>query len=155
MSKVEDRIRELGYELPACPTPVGAYVPAQPADNGLLFVSGQTPIQDGKVVYVGKVGDTVTVEDGYKAARICMLRLLAQVKYILGDLDRVEKIIKVNGYVNCAPDFGQQPQVINGASELLEQIFGQGGKHARAAVGVASLPDQSAVEVEMIIQYKQ
>ncbi len=154
MSKVEEKVKEMGYEIPECPAPAGAYAPAVETKDGLLFVSGQTAIVDGKQKYVGRVGAEVSVEEAYDAAKICALRLLAQVKYVIGDLDRVERIVKVNGYVNAVPGFGQQPKVINGTSEFLEAVFGEKGKHARAAIGVGSLPDNAPVEVEMILAYK-
>lgn len=154
MGIVEEKIRSMGYEVPQCPEPVGAYVPATGVKEGILFVSGQTAIVDGKPKYVGKVGKEISVDEAYDAARISALRLLAEVKCVIGDLDRIKKILKVNGYVNAIPEFTQQPKVINGTSEFLEIVFGEKGKHARAAIGVASLPDNAPVEVEMIIQYE-
>ena len=153
MSKIEAKVKELGYEIPECPAPAGAYVPAAEVRDGLLFVSGQTAIVEGKQEYIGRVGAEVTVEEAYDAARICALRLLAQVKCVIGDLDRVERIVKVNGYVNAVEGFGQQPKVINGTSEFLEAVFQEKGRHARAAVGVGSLPDNAPVEVEMVLAY--
>jgi enamine deaminase RidA (YjgF/YER057c/UK114 family) len=153
MSIYEQKLKDMGLALPQCPKPVAAYVPAVEVD-GLVFVSGQTPIEDGKIVYQGKLGDSVTVEQGYEAAKICALRLLSQLKAVVGDLDRVERIVKVNGYVNSVGAFGDQPFVINGASELFEQVFGEKGKHARAAIGVSTLPGDAAVEVEMVVKVK-
>lgn len=146
---VEEKLRELGLELPLCPTPVGAYVPAVQV-AGFVYASGQTPVVDGKLVCRGKVGEEITVEEAYDAARICALRCLAEVKSVVGSLDRVKRIVKVTGFVNSGPGFAHQPKVINGASELLEFIFGERGKHARVAIGVANLPDNAAVEVELI-----
>lgn len=154
MGAVEQRLAELGLALPECPAPAGAYVPAREANDGILYVSGQTAQKDGKPMYVGIVGKNVSVEEAYQAARYSALRLLAQVKAVIGDLDRVEKILKVTGFVNAVPGFGQQPKVINGASDLLIEVFGDAGRHARAAIGVGSLPDNCPVEVEMILQYK-
>lgn len=154
MGKIENRIRELGYELPECPTPVAAYVPAAAADDHLIFASGQTAVVDGKEKYIGIVGKDITVEEAYDAAQIAALRLLAEVKSVIGDLDRIERIVKVNGYVNAVPGFGDQPKVINGASEFFEAVFQEKGKHARAAIGVGSLPSNAPVEVEMIVAYK-
>lgn len=153
MSQVEEKIRELGYTLPECPTPVGAYVPAVRLENGLIYVSGQTAIENGKPLYVGRVGEEISVEQAYDAARVCALRMLSEVKYAIDDLDRITQVVKVNGYVNAVAGFAQQPKVINGASELLEAVFGEKGRHARAAVGAGSLPDNAPVEVEMILAY--
>lgn len=146
---VEEKLKSLGLELPPCPRPVGAYVPAAEA-SGFVFASGQTPIVANKLMYRGKVGSEVTIEQGYEAAKIAALRCLAELKSAVGNLDRVERIVKVTGYVNSAPGFGGQPKVVNGASELIEKVFGEKGKHARAAIGVAELPDSAAVEVELI-----
>jgi len=155
MSIIENRIQKLGYVIPDCPAPVGAYVPAVEVEGGLLYVSGQTAIVDGKQKYVGTVGKNVTPQEAYDAARICAIRLLSEVKYAIGDLDRIEKIVKVNGYVNAIHGFEQHPKVINGASDFLELIFQEKGKHARVAIGVASLPDNASVEVEMVVLYKK
>ncbi len=153
MSNIEERMKELGLELPECPKPVGAYVPAVATENGIIYISGQTPVVKGKLLYKGKVGKEVSKQEAYEAAKICALRLIAQLKYAVGDLDRVVRILKVNGYVNSEGDFGEQPCVINGASELLEAVFQDMGKHARAAVGVSTLPGDAPVEVEMVASY--
>ncbi|MFZ5924594.1 MAG: RidA family protein [Bacillota bacterium] len=149
VSVVEERLERLGLKLPPCPEPVAAYVPAVQA-SGFVFVSGQTPIIDDKPVYCGKVGAELSVEEGYEAAKICALRCLAELKSVIGNLDRVERIVKVTGYVNSAPGLGDQPKVVNGASELLEKVFGEKGKHSRAAIGVAELPGGGSVEIELI-----
>ena len=150
--KVEQRLTELGVELPSAPAPIANYVRYVQVGN-LLFVSGHGPSRDGKMVWVGKVGRDLTPEEGYQAARLVMLNCLASVKEALGDLDRVKKIVKLLGMVNAVPDFGDQPKVINGASDLLVEIFGeQIGKHARSAVGMGSLPAQITVEIEMIVE---
>jgi len=151
MGSIEKRIEELGYAIPECPVPAGAYVPAVKVTGGLVYASGQTAIVNGRQKYVGTVGKDISLEEAYDAAKICALRLLAEIKYVVGDLDRIEKIVKVNGYVNAIPGFVQQPKVVNGASEFLELVFGEKGKHARAAVGVYSLPDNAPVEVEMVV----
>lgn len=148
---VEDKIRELGFELPECPKPVAAYVPAVKAGE-FVYASGQTAIVDGKPVYPGKLGAGVSIEQGYEAARICALRCLAEIKSVIGDLDKVKQIVKVTGYVASGPGFGDQPKVVNGASELLRQIFGTKGEHSRSAIGVAELPGGACVEVEIIAQ---
>lgn len=151
--EVEARLRELGLSLPKPPQPVGSYLPAQRAGE-LLFLSGTTCYVNGHLLYKGRVGAELTVEEGYAAARQTMLNLLSVVKVTLGDLDRVERVVKVNGYVNSTPDFDNQPAVINGASELLEAVFGPRGKHARTSVGVSDLPGHIPVEIEMIVQIK-
>lgn len=149
--RVEERIQELGFQLPPAPTPAGAYVPGVLTGN-LCFVSGQTGTVDGELVYRGKLGKEVTIEDGYKSAQIAVLNCLAEAKSVLGDLDRIKRIVKVTGFVASAPGFDQQPKVINGASELLLRVFEDGGKHARSAVGVAELPFGAPVEVELILE---
>jgi enamine deaminase RidA (YjgF/YER057c/UK114 family) len=150
---VENRIKELGIELPEPPEPLGAYVPAVVADP-LVFISGEKASVGGKLKFKGKVGGELSVEGGYEAARICGINCLACLKWAIGDLDRVERIVKVVGYVNSAPGFNQQPKVVNGASELLLKAFGEQGQHARVAVGVNELPDDSPVEVAMIARLK-
>ena len=149
----EERLKELGIVLPPPNAPVAVYVPGVIAGS-FLFTAGQTPRRDGKPAYTGKLGAELSVEEGKAAARLCALSCLAIIREMAGSLDRVERIVKVNGYVNAAPDFTGHPQVINGASELLEQVFGEAGKHARAATGCASLPGNAACEVEMIVQLK-
>ncbi|HHY46422.1 MAG TPA: RidA family protein [Firmicutes bacterium] len=151
MDAVEARLKELGLELPECPTPVAAYVPAVKAGE-FVYASGQTAIVDGKPVHPGKLGADVSIEQGYEAAKICALRCLAEVKSVIGSLDRVKRIVKVTGYVASAPGFGDQPKVVNGASELFRAVFGPKGEHARAAIGVAELPGGACVEVEIIAQ---
>jgi enamine deaminase RidA (YjgF/YER057c/UK114 family) len=149
---IESKLKELGLSLPDPPKPVGAYLPCQRSGN-LLFLSGTTCyIENGQLLFTGRVGKELNIEQGYQAARQTMLNLLSVIKAELGDLDRVERIIKLNGYVNSAPDFDKQPAVINGASELLEQIFGPRGKHARTSIGVSDLPGHIPVEIEMVVQ---
>lgn len=149
-SRVEARLKELGLTLPSPPRPVAAYVPSIRTGN-LVFVSGQLPLKDG-VLVKGRVGQDLSVEEGYEAARLCVLNALAQVKAELGSLDRVERVVKLVGWVSSAPDFDQQPKVINGASELLEAIFGEKGRHARSAVSAHILPLGAAVEIELIVE---
>lgn len=153
MPSPEERLKELGIELPKPPKPLAAYVPAVRAGD-LVFISGQAPMRDGKPVYTGRVGADLTLEEGYEAARLVMINALAVLKEEIGSLDNVERIVKVLGWVNSAPDFTQQPQVINGASELLEQVFGERGRHARSAVSAHTLPFNITVEIEMIVQVK-
>ncbi len=146
------RISELGIVLPQVATPAGAYVPAVVSGN-LVFTAGQIPLVDGKLAATGKVGKDLTAEQAREIARICALNAVAAVKSVIGDLDRVKKVVKVVGFVSSDPSFSQQPAVVNGASELLEQIFGEKGIHARSAVGVAVLPLDAPVEVELIVEF--
>lgn len=146
------RISELGIVLPQVATPAGAYVPAVVSGN-LVFTAGQIPLVDGKLAATGKVGKDLTAEQAKDIARICALNAVAAVKSVIGDLDRVKKVVKVVGFVSSDPSFSQQPAVVNGASELLEQIFGEKGIHARSAVGVAVLPLDAPVEVELIVEF--
>ncbi len=151
MSRPEDRLAELGLTLPDVPAPVAAYTPAVRTGD-LVFTSGQVPTVDGKVVATGKVGAEVDAADAQEYARICALNALAAVKALVGDLDKVRRVVKVVGFVASAPDFTGQPGVINGASELLNQVFGDAGVHARSAVGVAALPLDVPVEVEILVE---
>ena len=148
---VHDRLRELGIELPKLPPPVAAYVPAM-IGRGLVFASGQTPTVEGKLVYMGKVGREVSREDAYAAARLAALNCVAELALVLGDLGQVRRILKLTGYVASAPGFGEQPAVVNGASELLLELWGENGRHARAAIGVSELPFDAPVEVELIAE---
>jgi len=145
------KLKQLGIEIPPAPAPAANYVPAV-QEGKLIFVAGQVPRgADGTLKFVGKVGKELSNQRGYQAARLCALNCLAQVQALAGGLDQVKRVVEVSGFVNCPPEFTNQPQVINGASDLLVQIFGDKGKHARAAVGVGSLPSGVAVEVEMIV----
>lgn len=147
------KLAELGIELPEVATPAGAYVPAIISGN-LVFTAGQIPLVDGKLMATGKLGQEIDTDHGREIARRCALNAVAAVKSVLGNLDRVTKVVKVVGFVASDPSFTAQPQVINGASELLEQIFGQAGIHARSAVGVAVLPLGAPVEVELIVEFE-
>ncbi|MFZ5642448.1 MAG: RidA family protein [Bacillota bacterium] len=149
----EEKLKEMGIALPVVPKPVAAYVPAVMTDK-LVYTSGQIPFVEGELKYKGKVGGELTDKEGYEAARICAINCLSAVKSLAGSLDNIEKIVKVTGFVSSAPGFNGQPGVINGASELLGEIFGEAGKHARSAVGVSELPLNAAVEVEMIVLLK-
>jgi enamine deaminase RidA (YjgF/YER057c/UK114 family) len=146
---IEHRLMHLGITLPAPAAPVAAYVPTVEV-NGMLFVSGQLPFKDGHVM-VGRLGDDVTLETGREAARACAIMLLAQIKAALGDLERVERIVKLNIFVNSDARFTDQPKVGDGASTLMVEIFGDAGRHARAAVGVPALPLGAAVEIDAIV----
>ena len=149
---IDARLSELGIELPPANVPAGNYVPYVQTGN-LLFVSGQIPMVDGKPGFIGRLGAEIEVEEGAKAARTCALAILSQVKAALGgDLDRVKRVVKLTGFVAATPDFTGQPTVVNGASDLMVEIFGDAGRHARAAVGMSSLPAGVAVEVEAILE---
>lgn len=149
--QVEAKIRELGFELPTPTAPVANYVPAV-RSGSLVFLSGHGPRRPDGTLVKGKVGAELTLEQGYEAARWVALELLGSLQAEVGDLDRVRRIVKVLGLVNCTPDFGDQPKVINGASDFLVQVFGDRGRHARSAVGTHALPSQIAVEIEMIVE---
>lgn len=150
---IENRIKELNIELPPCPAPAAVYVPAV-IDNNTIYVAGQTPKDGDKLLYKGKVGRDLSIEDGQKAARVCAIRAISAVKEIVKDLDNVERILKITGYVNCCEDFEKHSQVIDGASLLMEELFGEKGRHARVAVGCNSLPGSAAVEIEMVVKVK-
>ncbi|MFQ8431090.1 RidA family protein [Amaricoccus sp. W119] len=150
-SSIDARLAELGITLPDAPAPAANYVPYTRAGD-LIYISGQVS-RDGNGFILGKLGADIGPDEGYRAARACALALIAQLRAACdGDLDRVVEVIKLNGYVNAAPDFTDHPKVMNGASDLLAEVFGDRGRHARAAVGVASLPSGVAVEVEGIFQ---
>lgn len=151
MSAVEDRLAELGLTLPGVVAPLAAYVPAL-RSGSYVFTSGQLPMVDGKLPLTGKVGAEVSAEDAKELARTCALNGLAAVKSVIGDLDRIKRVVKVTGFVASAPDFTGQPGVINGASELLGEVLGPKGVHARSAVGVAVLPLDAPVEVDFQIE---
>ena len=151
MGKIEERLIELGIEIPAAPKPVAAYIPAKKSGN-LVFTAGQLPMVNGELVLKGLLGQDVEIEDANKAARICALNALAAIKAVIGDLDQVKQVVRVVGYVASIPTFTQQPAVVNGASELLVEIFGEAGKHARSAVGMAVLPLNASVEIELTVE---
>ena len=150
---IKEKLRDLGLTLPVAAAPVAAYVPAVRSGN-LVFTAGQLPIVDGKVVITGKVGAEVTPEQAKEMAQICALNALAAIS-LVADIDQIERVVRVGGFVNGVPGFVAIPQVINGASELLIKLFGEvNGKHARTAIGVAELPLNAPVEVEMVVQLK-
>jgi len=151
---IEKKIEELGLILPEPPQPLAAYVPALLAGD-LVFTAGQIPVSKGHLKYTGKLGADVTLEEGKKAAEICALNCLSAVKGVIGELKRIEQVIKLSVFVNSADGFTDQPAVANGASELMEKIFGQNGMHARSAVGVNELPKNASVEIEMIVKIKK
>jgi enamine deaminase RidA (YjgF/YER057c/UK114 family) len=154
MTEIETHLKELGWALPDPPTPVGAYLLSRQTGD-LLFLSGTTCYVPGGILYKGRLGAELDVQQGYAAARQTMLNLLGVVKAVLGDLDRVECVVKLNGYVNSTPDFVRQPEVINGASDLLVQLYGERGKHARTSIGVNILPNNIPVEIEMVVQVRR
>lgn len=148
----DDKIKELGLQLPPASKPIANYVKYVRTGN-LIFLAGHGPTKADGTNITGKVGKDLTIEQGYEAAKITALSLIATLKDALaGDLSKVKRIVKVNGYVNCLPDFTEQPKVINGCSDLLVQIFGEKGKHARAAMGMVALPMNIAVEIEMVVE---
>ena len=152
MSKVEQRLSELGLTLPEVATPAGSYLPAMISGN-LVFTAGQIPVIEGKLMATGKLGAEITVEYGAEIAQRCALNALAAVKSVIGDLDRVKQVVQIVGFVSSVPEFTSQPAVINGASEFLQQVFGDAGKHARSAVGVSVLPLDAPVEIELIVEF--
>lgn len=152
--RIEDHLKTLKIELPNAAAPMANYIPAVRAGN-LLFVSGQICQWNGERRFTGKLGAEISLADGQAAARLCGLNLLAQAKRALdGDLDRIVRVVRLGGFVNAVPGFAEQPQVVNGASDLMVEVFGDAGRHARAAVGVGSLPGGAAVEVDAVFEVK-
>ena len=149
---IEQKLAELGLELPSVAAPAGAYVPAVISGN-LVFTAGQIPLVDGVLMATGKVGNEISPEFAKEIAQRCALNALAAIKSVLGDLSRVKRVVKVVGFVASTPEFTGQPGVLNGASELLGKVFGDAGLHARSAVGVAALPLDAPVEVELIVEF--
>jgi len=149
--KIEGKLREMGLELPEIPKPIANYVPAVKAGN-LLFISGHGPQKDIGRLSTGKVGRDLTLEEGYEAAKNVALRLLSTIKDTVDDLDKVKRIVKLVGFVNCTEDFTDQPKVVNGASDLFVEVFGEHGIHARSAVGMYQLPGGIPVEIELIVE---
>lgn len=148
---IEQRLNALGIELPQAAAPAANYVPAVQSGS-MLYISGQIPMINGDLRYVGKLGVEYSVAEGAECARLCALNIIAQAQAALGELDRVKRVVKLTGFVNSAPDFTDQPKVINGASDLMAEVFGDRGQHARSAVGVAALPLGVAVEIEAILE---
>lgn len=149
----EARLRELGYELPDVPEPAGAYVPATRAGH-LIFTAGQLPFAAGELRATGKVGAGVSLEEAQRAAGLCALNALAAAAAVAGGLDRIGRVVKVTGFVASAPEFNQQPEVVNGASGLIGEVFEEAGLHARSAVGVAELPLDAPVEIELVAELR-
>jgi enamine deaminase RidA (YjgF/YER057c/UK114 family) len=151
MGSIENKLEQIGLKLPEIPKPVAAYIPAK-LSGKLVFTAGQLPMVNGELISKGLLGQDLEVDEANKAARICTLNALAAIKGAIGDLDRIKQIIRVVGYVASIPTFTQQPAVVNGASELLLEIFGEAGKHARSAVGMAALPLNASVEIELTVE---
>ncbi|MBI2874836.1 MAG: RidA family protein [Firmicutes bacterium] len=147
----EAKLKEMGIVLPAVPKPVAAYVPAA-VTGSYVYTAGQVPFVEGKIQFAGAVGKDLTLDEGAAAARICALNCLAAIREAVGSLDRIRRIVKLTAFVQSGPGFFDQPKVVNGASELIGQIFGEAGKHAREAVGVSNLPLNSAVEISVIAE---
>ena len=154
MSNVESRLESLGIVLPNAARPVASYIPAKKVGN-LIFTSGQLPMVNGELISKGLLGLSVEIEEANMAAKICTLNALAAIKNLIGDLDKIQQIVKVTGYVACVPTFTEQPAVVNGASEFLLELFGESGKHARSAVGMSSLPLNSSVEIELTVEVRK
>ena len=149
---IDDKLKELDIQIPIPPSPAGSYIPVVTTGN-LAFVSGQIPMREGKIIFEGKVPETQSVDSAREAAKICIINGLAQLKANLGSLDRITKFVRISGFVNSNSDFIEQPKVINSASDLLVEIFGDMAKHSRIAVGVANLPLNSTVEIDMIVEF--
>ncbi|MBU1098583.1 MAG: hypothetical protein CVV23_03945 [Ignavibacteriae bacterium HGW-Ignavibacteriae-2] len=150
---IEEKILSLGLLVPEAPKPLAAYIPAIKTGN-LVFTAGQLPMVSGELKFKGKLGGTVSIEEGKDAARTCALNCLSVIKSVAGNLDNIERIIKVTVFVNSASGFSDQPKVANGASEFLVEVFGEAGKHVRSAVGVNELPIDASVEIEMVVELK-
>ncbi|MEO5376002.1 MAG: RidA family protein [Alphaproteobacteria bacterium] len=149
--RIDSRLKSLDITLPQAATAVGNYVPWV-MTGSLVFVSGQITLWEGTLRHVGRVGESLTLDDGYQAARLCGLNIIAQVREACGgDLDRVRRVVRLAGFVNCVPGFEDHPKVLNGASDLMVEVFGDAGRHARAAVGASSLPRGVAVEIEAVV----
>ncbi len=150
--QIDARLTELGITIPEAAAPVANYV-GHVVSGNTVFVSGQVTIENGQLQYIGKLGDSISLDDGYKAARLCAINIIAQLKAACGgDLDRVKRVVRLGGFVNSTPDFKDQPKVINGASDLMVEVFGDKGKHSRAAVSAGALPSGVAVEVDCIAE---
>ncbi|GGC53842.1 hypothetical protein GCM10011504_35260 [Siccirubricoccus deserti] len=152
MGRIEARLTDLGITLPAPAAPVANYIPFN-VTGPLVVISGQIPLRDGKIAYAGKLGSGVSIETGQAAARLCFVNLVAQLKAAVGDLDRVTRVVRLGGFIAAGPEFTQHAQVMNGASDLAVEVFGEAGRHARTTIGVPSLPGDAAVEVEGMFEF--
>ena len=150
---IDKRLAELGIELPSPPSPAGNYVPCVQVDK-LLYLSGAICLVDGEMTHTGKIGESRDILYGQKAARVCALNLLAMAKYFLGDLEKVNRVVQLNGFVNGVPGFTESPAVINGASDLMVELMGERGRHTRAAVAVTGLPKDTTVEIQAVFEVK-
>jgi len=150
---IEEKISQLGFTLPAAPKPLASYIPAVKAGN-LVFTAGQLPIKDGSLAFKGKLGKDLNEDEGKKAAQLCALNCLSVIRNEIESLDKIDRVIKLTVFVNSADGFINHPQVANGASDLIKEIFGENGKHVRSAVGVAELPLNAPVEIDMIVKIK-
>ena len=148
---IDEKLALLNINLPNPPKPAGSYVPVVTTGK-ILFVSGQIPIKDGKVAYLGKVPKEISLEEAQAAAKLCIINALAQIKNEIGSLDKISKIVRLSGFVNSTPEFTEQPKIINAASDFLYEIFGLQGQHSRIAIGVTSLPLNSCVEIDMVAE---
>jgi len=148
---IEEKLKENGITLPIPPKPAGSYVPVVTTGN-LAYVSGQIPMKDGKIIFSGKVPDQQSIESAQDAAKLCVINALSQLNSYFGSLENITKIVKISGFVYSTPDFSEHPKIINTASDLLVRIFGDNGKHSRIAIGVTSLPLNSTVEIDMIVE---
>jgi enamine deaminase RidA (YjgF/YER057c/UK114 family) len=153
-ASAEARVQELGIQIPTLPPPVAIYVPAVRTGD-LVFASGQTPTVDGVLQVQGKLGGEVSIEQGQQSARLAALNCVAEVRSLLGSLDRVARVVRLTGFVASATGFTQQPAVVNGASQLIEEVFGEAGRHARSAIGVTELPGGAPVEIELIVEARE
>ena len=154
MHVFEENIKQLGIEIPDMPNALANYVPYKLSDS-IVYVSGQAPVMNGKLIYKGKIGNDISIEDGIKAAELCCINIISVLKKsINGDWNKLDNFLKLGGFVNCNSDFVDQPQIINGASDLLVKVFGEQGKHSRFAVGSNSLPMNISVEIDAIIKIK-
>jgi len=154
MHVFEENIKQLGIEIPDMPNALANYVPYKLSDS-IVYVSGQAPVMNGKLIYKGKVGNDISIEDGIKAAELCCINIISVLKKSIdGDWNKLDNFLKLGGFVNCNSDFVDQPQIINGASDLLVKVFGEQGKHSRFAVGSNSLPMNISVEIDAIIKIK-
>jgi enamine deaminase RidA (YjgF/YER057c/UK114 family) len=149
----EQKLRELGIELPKPPAAVGAYRPWARTGN-LIMTSGQLPWQDGRIAFAGRLGEAISMEQGYQAARLCAINAIAQIKDAVGDLERITQVVRLEGFVHCAPGFRGHPDVLNGASHLIDAVFGQRNKHSRVALGIADMPLDAAVQLAMMAEVR-
>jgi len=154
MVDIEEKLKKLNIILPEPAKPIAAYIPALISGNS-LFVSGQLPIKEGKLIYKGKIGRDLTLEQGYEAARLCAINILSAAKSAIGNLNHIKKVVRIAGYINCTEDFTAHSKVLNGTSNFLVSIFGDSGKHIRIAIGVCSLPLGSPVEVEAMFEIEK